>query len=166
LRRTGGPVWDVESGGTVCVLVADCQRLQSRARLKLGTMTVTFEGFSPTHDFFDCTGIRTQDENDEKIALRRMVAGRGILRNHGRNNNSPETGPNHPQTPRCGNGVPRPSRFPYESAAALLLPTNETGSKSSYFLRLGAQNSVDRAHYHSYLSATMGSTRVARRAGM
>src|SRR6266481_3673268 len=32
------------------------------------------------------------DENDEKIALRRMVAGRGILRNHGRNNNSPETG--------------------------------------------------------------------------
>ena len=33
------------------------------------------------------------DENDEKIALRRMVAGRGILRNYGRNNNSPETGP-------------------------------------------------------------------------
>jgi hypothetical protein len=25
---------DVESGGTVCVLVADCQRAQSRARLK------------------------------------------------------------------------------------------------------------------------------------
>jgi hypothetical protein len=24
----GGPVWDVESGGTVCVLVADCQRPQ------------------------------------------------------------------------------------------------------------------------------------------
>jgi hypothetical protein len=36
------------------------------------------------------------DENDEKIALRRMVAGRGILRNHGRNNNSPETGPETP----------------------------------------------------------------------
>jgi hypothetical protein len=35
------------------------------------------------------------DENDE-IALRRMVAGRGILRNHGRNNNSPETGPETP----------------------------------------------------------------------
>jgi hypothetical protein len=32
------------------------------------------------------------DENDEKIALRRIIAGRGILRNHGRNNNSPETG--------------------------------------------------------------------------
>src|SRR6266576_96538 len=32
--RGGGPVWDVESGGTVCVLVADCQRPQSRARLK------------------------------------------------------------------------------------------------------------------------------------
>ncbi len=36
------------------------------------------------------------DENDEKIALRRMVAGRGILRNHGRNNNSPETDPETP----------------------------------------------------------------------
>src|SRR6516162_9867114 len=32
--RGGGPVWDLESGGTVCVLVADCQRPQSRARLK------------------------------------------------------------------------------------------------------------------------------------
>ena len=32
--RGSGPVWDVESGGTVCVLVADCQRPQSRARLK------------------------------------------------------------------------------------------------------------------------------------
>jgi hypothetical protein len=47
---------DVESGGTVCVLVADCPRLQSRARLKPETMIVTFEGFSPTHDFFDYTG--------------------------------------------------------------------------------------------------------------
>ena len=51
----GGPVWDVESGGTVCLLVADCQRLQSRARLKPETMIVTFEEFSPTHDFFDYT---------------------------------------------------------------------------------------------------------------
>src|SRR5438034_11489782 len=42
------------------------------------------------------------DENDEKIALRRMVAGRGILRNHGRNNNSPETGLRKPS----GVGVP------------------------------------------------------------
>jgi hypothetical protein len=54
--RGGGPVWDVESGGTVGVLVADCQRPQSRARLKPETMTVTFEEFSPTHYFFDYTG--------------------------------------------------------------------------------------------------------------
>jgi hypothetical protein len=53
--RGGGPVWDVESGGTVCVLVADCQRPQSRARLTPETMTVTVEEFSPTHDFFDYT---------------------------------------------------------------------------------------------------------------
>jgi len=39
--RGGGPVWGVESGGPVCVLVADCQRPQSRARLKPETMTVT-----------------------------------------------------------------------------------------------------------------------------
>ena len=45
--RGGGPVWDVESGGPVCVLVADCQRPQSRARLKPETMIVTFEEFSP-----------------------------------------------------------------------------------------------------------------------
>ncbi len=32
--RGSGPVWDVESGGTACVLVADCQWPQSRARLK------------------------------------------------------------------------------------------------------------------------------------
>ena len=51
--RGGGPVWDVESGGTVCVLVADCQWPQSRARLKPETMTVIFEEFSPAHDFFD-----------------------------------------------------------------------------------------------------------------
>jgi len=50
--RGSGPVWDVESGGTACVLVADCQWPQSRARLKPETMTVTFE-FSPTHEFFD-----------------------------------------------------------------------------------------------------------------
>ena len=55
LAGSGGPVWDVEFGGTVCVLVADCQRPQSRARLKPETMTVTFEEFSPTHDFFDHT---------------------------------------------------------------------------------------------------------------
>jgi hypothetical protein len=33
--RGGGPVWDIESGGTACVLVSDCQWPQSRARLKL-----------------------------------------------------------------------------------------------------------------------------------
>jgi hypothetical protein len=49
--RGGGPVWDDESGGTVCVLVADCHRLQSRARLKPETMMVTREEFNPTHDF-------------------------------------------------------------------------------------------------------------------
>jgi hypothetical protein len=54
--RGSGPVWDVESGGTVCVLVADCQRPQSRARLKPETMTVTFD-FSPTHDFVDHNGF-------------------------------------------------------------------------------------------------------------
>src|SRR5664280_3329522 len=53
--RGDGPVWDVESGGTVGVLVADCPRPQSRARLKPDTMIVTFEEFSPTHDFFDYT---------------------------------------------------------------------------------------------------------------
>ena len=31
------------------------------------------------------------DEKDEQIRHRRIVAGRGILRNHGRNNNSPAT---------------------------------------------------------------------------
>jgi hypothetical protein len=50
--RGGGPVWDVESGGTVGVLIADCQRTQSRARLKPETMIVTFEEFSPTHNLF------------------------------------------------------------------------------------------------------------------
>ena len=54
--RGGGPVWDVESGGTACVLVADCQWPQSRARLKPETIRVTFEEFSPTHDFFDYRG--------------------------------------------------------------------------------------------------------------
>ena len=37
-------------------LVADCQWPQSRARLKPETMRVTFEDFSPTHDFFDYGG--------------------------------------------------------------------------------------------------------------
>jgi hypothetical protein len=53
--RGGGPVSDVESGGTICVLVADRQRPQSKAGLKPETMTATFEEFSPAHDFFDYT---------------------------------------------------------------------------------------------------------------
>ena len=32
------------------------------------------------------------DEKNDEITHRRIVAGREILRNHGRNNNSPETG--------------------------------------------------------------------------
>jgi hypothetical protein len=32
------------------------------------------------------------EEKNEQIAHRRIVAGREILRNHGRNNNSPATG--------------------------------------------------------------------------
>src|SRR6266566_7908458 len=32
------------------------------------------------------------DEQNDQIAHRRIVAGRGIPRNHGRNNNSPATG--------------------------------------------------------------------------
>jgi hypothetical protein len=63
--RGGGPVWDVESGGTIGVRVADCQRSQSRARLKPKTMTVTFEEFSPTHDFFDYTGSDVVDHIPE-----------------------------------------------------------------------------------------------------
>ena len=67
--RGGGPVWDVESGGPVGVLVADCQRLQSRARLKPGTMIVTFQGFSPTHDFFDYTGPVSCSASASTLAL-------------------------------------------------------------------------------------------------
>src|SRR6516162_11576226 len=55
--RGGGPVWDVESGGTVCLLVADCQRPQSRARLKPRNDDDTFD-FSPTRDFFDHKGSK------------------------------------------------------------------------------------------------------------
>src|ERR1035441_10216357 len=46
-------------------LVADCQRPQSRARLKPETMTVTFEEFSPAHDFFDYTGGSADQHSDE-----------------------------------------------------------------------------------------------------
>jgi hypothetical protein len=50
--RGGGPVWDVESGGTVCVLVANCQWPQSGACLKPKTMRVTFD-VGRAHGFFD-----------------------------------------------------------------------------------------------------------------
>src|SRR2546422_10052237 len=50
--------WDVESARTVCILVADCQRPQSRACLRPETVTVSFEEFSPTHEFFDYTPSR------------------------------------------------------------------------------------------------------------
>jgi hypothetical protein len=58
--RGGGPVWDVESGGTICVLVADCQRPQSRVGLKPETITATFEELSPAHEFFDYTTSHTR----------------------------------------------------------------------------------------------------------
>ena len=67
--RGGGPVWDVESGGTVGVLVADCQRPQSRARLKPETMIVTFDEFSPTHDFCDYKTIKRCCARVDPIAL-------------------------------------------------------------------------------------------------
>jgi hypothetical protein len=35
---------------------------------------------------------KERDEKNHQMAHRRMVARRGILRNHGRNNNSPPTG--------------------------------------------------------------------------
>jgi hypothetical protein len=69
--RGGSPVWDVESGGTACVLVADCQWPQSRACLKPETMRVTFEEFSPTHDFFD---YRREDYAARKIPTRAFAA--------------------------------------------------------------------------------------------
>jgi hypothetical protein len=62
--RGGGPVWDVESGGTVCVLVADCQRPQSGGRLKPETMTATFEECSPAHDFSDYSVLQKHTEKE------------------------------------------------------------------------------------------------------
>jgi hypothetical protein len=67
---------------------------------------------------------------------------------------------------QCGNAVPHPSRSPSESAAASPLSTNECASTTSYFLRPVSQYSRDKTRGHSYLSATMGSTCAARRAGI
>jgi len=67
--RGSGPVWDVESRGTVCVLVADCQRPQSRARLNPETMTVSFEEFSPTNDFFDYTGFSRSSKRGVPVSF-------------------------------------------------------------------------------------------------
>jgi hypothetical protein len=81
--RGGGPVWDVESGGTVRVLVSDCQRPQSRARLKPETIRVTFEEFSPTHGFFDYRGFGAAwlaGESGEQAAPRAKVLLRSFCR--------------------------------------------------------------------------------------
>jgi hypothetical protein len=48
------------------------------------------------------------DEKNDQIAHHRIVAGRGILRNLGRNNNSPATG-----IPLHQLAVPRPPGTPY-----------------------------------------------------
>ena len=46
--------WDVESGGTASVLVADCQWPQSRTCLKPETMRVTFEEFKRSQPYSWC----------------------------------------------------------------------------------------------------------------
>jgi hypothetical protein len=56
--RGGGPVWDVKSGGTACVLVADCQWPQSRACLKPETMRVTLRS-SALRTTFLTIGVRS-----------------------------------------------------------------------------------------------------------
>jgi hypothetical protein len=61
MRRVDYDVGDVglcrRSGALNPGKFADCQRPQSRARLKPETMTAAF-AFSPTHDFFDHKGIQ------------------------------------------------------------------------------------------------------------
>ena len=59
--------WDVESARTVCILVADCQRPQSRACLRPETVTVSFEEFSPTHEFFDYTGYEPNNRGNSTL---------------------------------------------------------------------------------------------------
>jgi hypothetical protein len=61
------------------------------ARLELAV--ADFKGFAPDSIFGrDRMRLYTKvDEKNEKIAYRRIVAGREILRNHVRNNNSPAT---------------------------------------------------------------------------
>jgi len=53
------------------------------------------------------------DEQNDQIAHRRIVAGREILRNYGRNNNSPETGE------EIGVGIP-PLKVPKELRNSLV----------------------------------------------
>jgi hypothetical protein len=78
----------------MCLTVPSCNVAGSDSREEL-----VFEKKRLRNDGTDAA--RTEqpsqdgDEMDEKntqIAHRRMVAGRGILRNYGRNNNSPPTG--------------------------------------------------------------------------
>jgi hypothetical protein len=49
-------------------------------------------GTDPTRSEQPGHGGDRVDKKNDQIAHRRMVAGWGILRNHGRNNNSPATG--------------------------------------------------------------------------
>src|SRR6266404_9646895 len=71
---------------------------------------------------------------------------------------------NLPRTPPRGIAAPHPSRSPSESAAALPFPTNATEPTTSFFLQHRTQNPA-MLPPHSYLSATIGSTPAARRAG-
>jgi hypothetical protein len=51
------------------------------------------------------------DEKNDQIAHHRIVAGRGILRNLGRNNNSPATGTTHPLSDVLTTSAERPRGF-------------------------------------------------------
>jgi hypothetical protein len=54
-------------------------------------------GTDPTRSEQAGHGGDQVDKKNDQIAHRRMVAGQGILRNHGRNNNSPATSLHHLQ---------------------------------------------------------------------
>src|SRR5260370_10898390 len=56
-------------------------------------------GTDPTRSEQTGHGGDQVDKKNDQIAHRRMVAGRGILRHHGRNNNSPATGSTSPLNP-------------------------------------------------------------------
>ena len=72
--RGGGPVWDLDSGGTVCVLVADCQRPKSRARLKPETMRVTFEELALRTTFLTIAEFGGRPLNEpKKVAVQKAI---------------------------------------------------------------------------------------------